>query len=173
MEVLFETFTWSPLHLLVPFVIIQRIVELRVSRRNTVWLRSRGAIEVGAEHYPTIVAVHVLWFVSMIVECIVLTRVVSEFWIPLLVLFLLAQVLRYWTIATLGRRWSTRVLVLPKAKRITTGPFAFVRHPNYIAVMIELATLPLMLGAFITAVAISIVNAIVLRRRIMVEEQAL
>lgn len=170
---LLENFSWSPLHALVPLVIAQRLIELRISKRNAVWLRSRGAVEYGGDHYPTIVAVHVTWFAAMIVECVMLERTIPDYWMPMLVLFVLAQALRYWAIRTLGRRWNTRIYVLPKAKRITSGPYRYVDHPNYIAVMIELATLPLMLGATITAVAISVVNAIVLRKRILIEEKAL
>ena len=134
---------------------------------------SRGAVEVGAEHYGQIIALHVMWFIGMIVEIVILSRPVSPFWPALLVIFLLAQALRFWTMRTLGDRWTTRVLVLPRTKPITSGPFRLLRHPNYIAVIVELLVLPLIFSAYVTAVTASIINAFLLRRRIKVEEKAM
>jgi methyltransferase len=169
----FETVDWSWLHVLIPLVIVQRLVELRHAKRNAAWLLSKGAIEHGAGHYPMIVAVHVLWFVAMLLEILFLGRDIVPLWPLLLALFMLAQFVRYWAIRTLGRRWNTRVYVLPKATPIATGPYRYLRHPNYIAVGVELVTLPLIYGAFVTAIAISILNVAVLRRRVAIEEAAL
>jgi methyltransferase len=170
---LFDLLELSPLHLLIPLVIVQRLLELRRARRNDGWLRSKGAVEHGAEHYASIITVHVLWFAGMIAEIVLLSRTIGELWPLWLGLFAAGQLLRYWTIRTLGRRWSTRVLVLPRARPVTTGPYRFLRHPNYVAVAIELAALPLLYGATVTATAISILNAVVLRRRIRIEDAAL
>lgn len=164
---------WTPLHLLIPFAIAQRIVELRIAKRNERELRARGAVEIGANHYAAIVALHILWFAGMLVEIILLSRAVSSFWIPLLILFLLAQGLRYWTLRSLGDRWNTRILVIPGARAVQRGPYRFLKHPNYVAVVTELATLPAMLGAYLTAVTASLINAVLLRLRIKAEERAL
>jgi methyltransferase len=170
---LFELVNWSPLHLLIPLMILQRIWELRLAKRHEKALRARGAVEAGAPHYPQIVALHVLWFIGICAEIFFLSRQINPFWPALLLIALLAQVLRYWTIRTLGERWTTRVLVVPGAKAVTGGPFKLVRHPNYVAVMFELFFFPLIFGAYVTAITVSIINAFLLRKRIVVEEKAL
>jgi methyltransferase len=170
---LLELVNWSPLHLLIPLMIVQRLWELRLAKRHEKVLRARGAVEVGARHYAQIVALHVLWFIGICAEIFFLSRPINPFWPALLLIALLAQGLRYWTIRTLGERWTTRVLVLPGTKAVTGGPFKYLRHPNYIAVMFELFFFPLIFGAYVTAITVSIINAFLLRRRIAVEERAL
>jgi methyltransferase len=161
------------LHLLIPLMIVERLWELRLAKANGGWLRSRGAVETGAEHYPKIVTVHVLWFIGMLFEILFLGRDISPLWPLFLALVVLAQFLRYWSVRTLGRRWSTRILVPPKSKPIVRGPYRYLRHPNYVAVIVELAALPLLYGAYVTAVAISIINALVLRTRVRMENEAI
>lgn len=161
------------LHLLIPLVILQRLGELVLAKRNERWLRAQGAVEVGADHYPAIVALHTLWLAGMIVEIIFLARELSPFSLPLLLIFLAAQGLRYWTIRTLGRRWTTRIMVLPGAPLVTSGPFRYIRHPNYLAVIIEILIFPMIFGAYVTAITASIVNALLLRIRIRAEEKGL
>jgi methyltransferase len=170
---LLELVNWSPLHLLIPLMIVQRIWELRIAKRHEKALRARGAVEAGAGHYAQIVALHVLWFVGICAEIFYLSRPINPFWPALLLIALLAQGLRYWTIRTLGERWTTRVLVVPGAKAVTQGPYRYFRHPNYIAVMFELFFFPLIFGAYITAITVSIINAFLLRGRIRIEEKAL
>ena len=169
----FDRLDFSPIHLLIPLVILQRLGELVLARRNETWLRSQGAVEVGADHYPAIVALHTLWLVGMICEIVLLGRQTSPFALPLVLIFLAAQGLRYWTIRTLGRRWTTRILVLPGAPLVASGPFRYVRHPNYLAVIIELLIFPMIFSAYITAITASIVNALLLRIRIRAEEKGL
>jgi methyltransferase len=169
----FDLVDWSPLHLLIPLMILQRLWELRLARRNEARLRSRGAVEVGAEHYPQIVALHVLWFLGMILEVFYLSRQINPFWPGLLVIFLLAQALRYRAISALGERWTARVLVLPAARAVKRGPYRFLKHPNYLAVAIEILVLPLIFSAYVTAITASLLNAYLLRKRIRVEEKAL
>lgn len=164
---------WSPLHALIPLVIVQRIMELRVAKRNERLARSRGAIEAGAGHYMAIVALHVLWFIGMIVEIVVLTRHISPFWPAFLLIFLLAQGLRYWAIRSLGVWWNTRILVLPGSTAVKSGPYRHMKHPNYVAVIIELFVLPALYGAYLTAITTSLINAVLLRIRIRDEEAAL
>lgn len=169
---LWSLIRWSPLHALIPLVIVQRIWELRIAKRNQARLKAAGAVEFGSAHYPAIVALHTLWFVSIIAEIYFLSRPVNPFWIGLLVAFLAAQGLRYWTIRTLGERWTTRVFVLPGERPVTGGPFRYLSHPNYLAVVAELLVFPLLFSCYITAVTFSLVNAIVLTVRIRTERRA-
>lgn len=164
---------WSPLHLLIPLAVIQRVAELRVAKRNERIMRSRGAVEAGAAHYPAIVALHSVWFIGMIAEIVLLTRAVSPFWPAFLLIFLLAQGLRYWAIRSLGTWWNTRILVVPGGRTSRRGPYRYMKHPNYLAVVLELFTLPALYGAYLTAITASIINAILLRVRIRTEERAL
>lgn len=163
---------WSWLHLLIPLTILQRISELPRSKANERRLRAAGAVEFGADHYPAIVAMHALWFVVMIVELLWIPRQINPFWPVLLPTWIAVEALRFWTLATLGRRWTTRVLVLPGEKPVTTGPFAFVRHPNYLVVAAEILLVPLILGCWITAVTFTIANGVLLGVRIRIEERA-
>jgi methyltransferase len=161
--------TW--LWLVVAVVIVQRIAELRLARRNGAWLRAQGAVEVGARHYPVFFVLHPAWLVGTIVEASVRGPTLVPAW---LVLFAAAQGLRYWAIGTLGPRWNTRILVLPGRVPIRAGPYRWLRHPNYVAVAIELLAVPAAFGAWGTAIAASLANAIVLLAiRIPAENRAL
>lgn len=149
-------------------VTLQRLGELILARRNTRALLARGAHEAGASHYPLLVAVHALWLAAL------------WWWAPgrdaswpLLALFLLLQAARLWVIATLGERWTTRIIVLPGAPLVRRGPFRLVRHPNYCVVAAEIAVLPLAFGLWQAALLFSLANAAVLAVRIRAEERAL
>jgi len=160
--------------LLVLAVVIERAVELVITRRNLAWARARGAREHGAGHYPWMVATHGFFLVACPLEVVALDRqFVPLLGAPMLGLVAAAMALRYWAIAALGRRWTTRVVVLPELPVVTGGPYRWLRHPNYLAVVIEVAALPLVHTAWITAVVFSAANALVLRRRITAEETAL
>ena len=150
------------------FVTLQRLGELLVARRNTRALLASGAYEVGAGHYPLIVAVHLLWLGTL--WWLAPGRPIA--W-PLIGLFLLLQLARLWVLATLGSRWTTRIIVLPGAPLVATGPFRFVRHPNYLIVVGEIALLPLAVGLWRVALIFSLLNAAVLTIRIRAEEKAL
>lgn len=164
---------WSPLHLLIPLMIFFRLSELRSAKRNHERLVARGAVEAGANHYPAFVALHTLWFLGMIAEIILLTRHVSPFWPALLAIFIGARWLRWRAMTALGDRWSTRIMVLPGAPPVRTGPYRYLRHPIYVAVAAELLTLPLIFSAYVTAVTISLMNAMLFVIRIRTEEKAL
>ena len=154
-------------------VIGQRIIELRIARRNERYLRAQGAHGYGAKHYPWIVLMHCLFLVSMLGEILFGDRdPASWFWIPL-TLFILAQILRVWAIRSLGPFWNTKVLVLPMAEIGVNGPYRFIRHPNYTVVSLELLTLPLIFQAYVTAAVFTVLNAILLSIRIPLEEEAL
>ncbi|MCE2504700.1 MAG: hypothetical protein J4G05_11695 [Chlorobi bacterium] len=169
---IFSLIKWSPLHVLIPLAILQRLWELRISKRNDRRLRAEGAIEFGKDHYPAIVVLHTLWFAAMIAEIVLLSRPVNPFWPVLLPAWLFAQGLRYWTLRTLGSRWTTRVLVLLGERLIVTGPFKYIRHPNYLAIVVEILVLPLVFSCYVTAITFSLVNAVLLWIRIRTEERA-
>lgn len=159
----------------ISFVFIQRFIELGLARRNAIWMKERGGVEFGAAHYPLVVLIHVLFLVSLTVEVIVFKPAPPLFLVLFyLTIFILAQIGRWWIIRSLGRWWNTRIFVLPRARVIRRGPYRWLRHPNYVVVMLEFISAPLIFGALFTAVFFSVLNFIVLRCiRIPVEERAL
>jgi methyltransferase len=159
--------------IVISIVIIQRLFELVIAKRNEKWMRSQGAFEVGASHYPFMVAMHVAFFVSLIFEVILLDKPLSPFWIKLLVGFLLAQAIRIWCLTSLGKFWNTKIMILPGAEVVRKGPYTIIRHPNYFIVTIELLLLPLLFSAYFTAVIFSLLNIWMLSVRIPTEEKAL
>jgi methyltransferase len=160
--------------LLVAAVGVERIVELVISKRHIAYSKSRGGVEFGLSHYPAMVAVHVGLLVGAVAEVWLLDRLFYP-WLgwPMLVLVIAAQGLRWWCIGTLGWQWSTRVVVVPDAPRVTGGPYRWSSHPNYVAVVVEGVALPLVHTAWITATVFSVANAFVLRTRLSVEREAL
>ncbi len=154
-------------------VIVQRISELILAKNNERYLKSNGAIEYDKRGYKYIVLMHNLFFISVIAEFVFLERQLNEYWQVLLIIFICTQLLRYWAIFTLGRRWNTKILVLPNSEPIRSGLYKHLKHPNYIAVIIEIAVIPLLFSCYYTAVVFSILNLIVLKRRIRIEEEAL
>ncbi len=167
---------WKVL-LLVLFAVVavQRLSEVWLSVRNARWARARGAVEVGADHYPFLVALHVVWILAFPVEAL-LRAAPPPPWLRNLALagFVVAQGFRYAAILTLGRRWNTRILVLPGHPPVRRGIYRLLRHPNYVAVVLELACVPLAVGAYATAAVVSAVNLAALRWvRIPAEERAL
>lgn len=154
-------------------IILQRLVELYIAKRNKKILMNKGAVEYDRKGYFYIVFMHSAFFVSMILEYFLLDRNLNEYWTYLIIIFLLAQGLRYWAIVSLGTYWNTRVIVLNSSRAEVTGPYKFLRHPNYLAVSVEIAVIPLIFSCFITAIIFSMINLVVLRRRIRIEERAL
>lgn len=159
---------------LVAAVGVERIVELVISQRHVAWALARGGVEYGRSHYPAMVVLHIGLLVGAVAEVVLLERVFLP-WLgwPMLALVLLAQALRWWCIATLGPQWNTRVVVVPGAGRVTSGPYRWFRHPNYVAVVVEGVSLPLVHTAWITATVFTMLNAFLLRTRIRVENRAL
>ena len=152
----------------------ERLFELWLSRRNARLALARGAVEAGQRHFAVMKVVHTAFLFACAAEVLLLHRPWPGAlgWAALGVA-LLAQGLRYWAIGTLGARWNVRIIVLPGAQPVTSGPYRFVRHPNYVAVAIELLAVPLAHGAFITALVFTAANAALLAVRIRAEERAL
>ncbi|WP_328818046.1 isoprenylcysteine carboxyl methyltransferase family protein [Nonomuraea cypriaca] len=159
---------------LIGLVVVERLAELVVARRNLAWARSKGGIEYGRRHYPWIVAAHVALLAAAPAEVWLLGRpfLPALGW-PMLAVVVLSQGLRWWCIGTLGRRWNTRVVVVPGMPLVATGPYRWLRHPNYVAVVAEGLALPLVHTAWITALAFTAANAILLTVRVRVENAAL
>jgi methyltransferase len=160
--------------LLIAGVAAQRLVELRLARRHHRALLARGGVEAAPRHYPAMVLLHGAFLVACPLEVWWLRRPFRPaLAAAMAALLVAAQALRYWAIATLGERWTTRIVCLPGVPPVTGGPYRFLRHPNYLAVVVEMAALPLLHGAWLTAGVFSAANAGVLAVRIRAEESAL
>lgn len=149
-------------------VTLQRLGELVLAERNTRRLMAQGAYETGAGHYPLIVGLHAAWLASL--WWFAWDRMVNPYW---LAVFIALQFLRVWVIASLGGRWTTRIVILPGAPLVRRGPYRFLSHPNYAVVVAEIAVLPLAFGLVACAIAFSVLNAAVLRVRINAESRSL
>jgi methyltransferase len=158
--------------LLIVAVAAERLVELLVSKRNLAWARRHGGREYGFGHYPFMVFLHT----GLLVACVIEASHRSFFPAlgrPMFAVVVLAQALRWWCITTLGPRWNTRVIVVPGLPLVDRGPYRWMRHPNYVAVVLEGIALPLVHTAWITAVVFTVVNAGLLRVRISAENAAM
>ena len=154
---------------------VERLVELVVSARHARWSFERGGRESGRGHFPAMVALHTGLLVACVAEATLADRPFLP-WLgwPMLVVVLAAQALRWWCIATLGPQWNTRVIVVPGSGLVARGPYRFLRHPNYVAVVAEGVALPLVHTAWVTALAFTVLNAVLLLGfRIPAEERAL
>lgn len=154
--------------LLLAFVTLQRIAELVLAHRNTRALAAVGAREYGAGHYPFLVSLHAAWLAGL--WLLGRDQAVSMAW---LVIFLILQALRVWVIASLGRRWTTRIIVPREEDPVRRGPYRWFSHPNYMVVAAEIAVLPLALGLTVFAAVFSVLNAAILIVRIRAEDRAL
>jgi len=153
---------------LVAFVIVQRLAELGLAQWNTIRLRAAGGVEFGAAHYPLMFLLHGFWLLGL--WMLGHDRSVASVW---LAVFVVLQAARVWVIASLGRRWTTRVIVIPGVVPVARGPYRWLRHPNYLVVALEIAVVPLALGLLYFALVFSLANAALLAYRIRVENQAL
>ena len=154
---------------IVGLVALQRLGELVYARRNSRRLLARGGVEVGAGHYPFLVLLHGAWLIALAVA-VPRDAPVN---VALLAVFLALQGGRLWVMKSLGRYWTTRIITVPGAPVVTSGPYRFLRHPNYWVVAGEIAVLPLVFGAWEIAALFSLANLALLRHRIRVEDQAL
>ena len=158
----------TPAALLLALVTLERLAELWLARRNTKALMANGAVEVAAGHYPLIVLLHAMWLAGL--WLLGWQQSVGTVW---LAIFLVLQVLRVWVLATLGPRWTTRIIVQPGLPLVASGPYRLLSHPNYVVVVGEIAVLPMCLGLPWYALVFSIANAAVLTIRIRAENAAL
>jgi methyltransferase len=153
---------------------LERGVELALSRRHASWALARGGVEVGRRHFAVMKLVHVAFFAACAAEVLLLDRpLVPLLAAPMLVLALAAQGLRWWAIAALGPHWNVRVIVVPGTPAVTAGPYRWLRHPNYLAVVVEGFAVPLVHSAWWTALGFTLANAALLAVRIRCEERAL
>ncbi len=150
------------------FVTLQRGAELLIARRNTQALMAKGAVEAGAGHYPVMVLLHAAWLASL--WWFGWSHTLS---LPLLVIYAVLQVFRVWILATLGKRWTTRILTVPGETLVATGPYRYVRHPNYLLVALEVPLLPLVFGLPWLALVFGLLNLAMLAWRIRIEDGAL
>lgn len=160
--------------ILVAVVALERLAELVISKRNAAWSFERGGRETGQGHYPFMVVLHSGFLVAMLVEAWVRRPdVVPLLAWSMLMLVVACQALRWWCIATLGRRWNTRVIVVPGLSPVSAGPYRYLSHPNYVAVVVEGVALPMVHEVWLTAVVFTLLNAVLLTVRIRDENAAL
>jgi methyltransferase len=158
----------TPAVVLLALVTAERLIELWIARRNTQGLLAKGAYEVASGHYPLIVLLHGAWLVGL--WWLARGNRIEPAW---LAAFLVLQALRFWTLSSLRERWTTRIIVVPGAPLVATGPYRFVAHPNYLVVIGEIACLPLCLGLPWYALGFSLANGALLAVRIRAENAAL
>lgn len=149
---------------------MERIIELQIAQKNERWMKARGGVEVGGNHYKYFIFLHMLFFISLVIEI----QLTSVRWnIFFFMLFFMAQVGRVWCIASLGRFWNTKVIVLPNVICIKKGPYKYFKHPNYMIVFVELFAIPLATGAYRTAVLFPMLHLFLVMIRVPIEEKAL
>jgi len=159
---------------LLGLIALERLLELARSRRNAAWAFARGGIEVGRRHFRFMTVLHTLFLPACALEVWLLDRpFVPALGLPMLGLVLLAQGLRWWAVAALGQHWNIRAIVVPGLPVVQKGPYRFVRHPNYVAVVLEGLAVPLVHGAWLTAAGFTLLNLPLLAVRIRCEEAAL
>jgi len=159
----------TPVTWVLLYVVAQRLGELVYANRNTKRLLANGGEEFGADHYSYFIFLHSAWI------AIIALMVDPQHKIQMtgLILFAVTQVLRFWTLASIGRWWTTRIISAPHFDRVKRGPYRFISHPNYLIVVLEIALVPIILGLPWVALVFSILNAILLRHRIGVESEIL
>ncbi|WP_099351620.1 isoprenylcysteine carboxyl methyltransferase family protein [Fredinandcohnia onubensis] len=157
----------------ITLVIAQRLIEMRIAKRNEKWILSHGGYEVGHRHYKYIVLMHILFFLSVMVEVVYFKKELSTYYPVLFFLFALTQLGRLWALQSLGMFWNTKIMILPTKQVQTKGPYKYLKHPNYLVVALEIILIPVLFKAYITAIAFSIFNLMVMAIRIPIEERAL
>ncbi|MGQ7870581.1 isoprenylcysteine carboxyl methyltransferase family protein [Sunxiuqinia sp. sy24] len=155
----------------ISFVILLRIAELILSKRNEKWLLQNGAVEHGKKHYPLIVFIHALFFLSIFIEYIL--RAPTSYSLILIISYFLLVALKAWIVLSLGKFWNTKIYRIPNFPLVTKGPYTYCKHPNYLIVIAEIAIIPLSFQLYYTAILFSILNALMLIVRIRAENKAL
>lgn len=159
-------------YIVLAVVILQRVIELMIAKRNEKAMLAQGAYEVGASHYPYMILLHVAFFMSLFIE-VTYFKAYTLSHIVFLILFIIVQMVRVWCLVSLGSNWNTKIIVLRNAKVVTKGPYQYIRHPNYLVVCLEIALLPVMFEAYVTAILFTILTILMLSIRIPLEEEAL
>lgn len=154
-------------------LILQRITELAIARRNEKWMIDRGGVEHGSEHYRFIVALHTLFLLSLLFEVMVFEREISVLWYLLIPILIITQMIRYWALMSLGSYWNTKIIIVPNDIVVSKGPYQYLKHPNYIIVAVEILIIPLLFQAYVTALIFTILNIVMMTVRIPTEEKAL
>lgn len=157
--------------LFILFVILLRIGELLLSKRNEIWLLQNGAVEYGHKHYPFIVALHILFFISLIAEFC--TQQTALFSLPFLLLYLALIAFKVWIVLSLGKFWNTKIYHISGLPLQKKGLYSYIKHPNYLVVVAEIAVIPLVFHLYYTALIFSLLNAIMLFVRITAENKVL
>lgn len=160
-------------YIIIFLVITQRLTEVFIAKRNEKWMLSQGAYEIGASHYPYMLALHSSFFLFLIVEVMTSNNSLSPLFPLFFILFIAVQALRIWCLRSLGPFWNTKIIILPGAEVVKKGPYVFFRHPNYAVVCLEILLLPLMFQAYFTAFCFTLLNITMLSVRIPLEEKAL
>ena len=155
----------------ISYVILLRIGELLLSKRNEKWLLQNGAVEYGKKHYPFIVALHILFIISLIIEYS--TQQTASFSLFFIILYFLILVFKAWVVLSLGKFWNTKIFHISNLPLVKKGPYRYIKHPNYMIVIAEIAVIPLAFHLYFTAIIFSILNAMMLFVRIKEEDKAL
>jgi methyltransferase len=158
-------------YLFISFIILLRIGELLLAKSNEKWLLQNGAVEYGKKHYPFIVALHVSFLLSLIIEYYLKHPVTYNLF--LLIFYFLLLAFKAWVILSLGKFWNTKIYHISNYPLIKKGPYKFLKHPNYLVVILEIAIIPLIFQLYFTAVIFTLLNAIMLSVRIKEENRAL
>lgn len=159
--------------ILAVIIFSQRMAELYIARTNYSWSMNLGGQEFGRRHYPLFIIIHSGWLIGWIIEAYLVGQA-SSYWYVWLCLFIMAQGLRYWCMASLGRYWNTRVLVIPGRASVCKGPYRFLAHPNYVAVAVEIMSVPMIFDAEVTAIIATFLNTmLILGIRLPAERTAL
>ena len=157
--------------IIISILIVQRIIELYISKRNEKWLLENGATEFGHSHYKYIVILHTLFIASLIINFFSVQN--KYFFILPFILVLILQIFRFWVIFSLGNYWNTKILRIPNSPLIKKGLYKYLKHPNYIIVICEILLIPLIFGLYITSIIFTILNAVILYKRLKIENEAL
>ena len=155
----------------ISYVILLRIGELLLSKRNEKWLLQNGAVEYGKKHYPFIVAIHILFIISLIIEYS--TQQTASFSLFFIILYFLILVFKAWVVLSLGKFWNTKIFHISNLPLVKKGPYRYIKHPNYMIVIAEIAVIPLAFHLYFTAITFTILNAMMLFVRIKEENRAL
>ena len=157
--------------LFISFVILSRIGELILTKRNEKWLLKRGAMEYGKKHYPFMITLHILFFISLIVEYT--KQQISSFNLFLTLFYFVLFIIKAWVILSLGTFWTTKIFRIAGIPLIKKGPYKYLKHPNYLIVIVEIAVIPLIFHLYYTAIIFTFLNAMMLFVRITEENKAL